>query len=258
MSTRFGVGQACSFWLESQRVHGRVTRLRRRQRAIVTDDNRRFLLPVDRLHAPPRDVLVLESRLDGALTSPREQGAFLQHLFRVQRYAGQILYERVHSKPDFAAFLKAASRRGRVRYIHYAGHGEYKPAARRVELVLTYEVINLADPADRSLFAGLAYKVLIFSCCEIGQASRVMQQLADESKATVICYRQPVSDAYANTAEMLMYDLFQTTGRSPSDVVQSVSRALLRMGIHVRSAGELLSRSHVLRCYVPKSNGNGL
>lgn len=257
MSTRFDVGQACSFWIESQRVHGRVTRLRRRRRAILTDDNRRFLVPVDRLRAPPRDVLLLETRLDGRLSSPRQQGAFLQHLFRVQRYAGQVLYERVHSKADFAVFLKSARRRSGVRFIHYAGHGEHHPGSGRVELVLTHEMINLADAADRRVFAGLAYKVLIFSCCEIGRAGGVMQRLADESKATVICYHQPVSDAYANTAEMLMYDLFQTTGRSPRDVVRTVSRALVRMGIQVLVGGEPLCRGPILCCYVPRVDGNG-
>jgi hypothetical protein len=223
---------------------------------VVTDDNRRFLLPVDQLQAPPRDVLLLESRLDNRLSSPRQQGAFLQHLFQVQRYPGQVLYERVHSKADFAAFLKTARRRRGVRYIHYAGHGECSPDGKRVELVLTHDCIDLSSADDRAVFAKLNYKVLVFSCCEIGQAGAVMQRLADESKATVICYRQPVSDAYANTAEMLLYDLFQTSGRSPRDVVRNVSRALVQMGVHVRVGGEQISRGHLLRCFVPQSNGH--
>lgn len=68
--------------------------------------------------------------------------------------------------------------------------------------------INLADRAGRHLFRGLHGKVLLFSCCEVGDNDELMRALLKASGAKALfSYTDNVTDSQALIIEALFYHL---------------------------------------------------
>jgi len=152
-------------------------------------------------------VLLLETQLPARLAaSTRRQIPFMQELLRPFKGL-ELISERVHSRTDLRKFLDLARRDTRIRVVHIVSHGEYSP--KRPVIVLTGdEKINLGDSDGRRLFHDLRGKVILFSCCEVGDNDELMYSLLKTSNAKAIfAYTDTVTDAQALIIEALFYHL---------------------------------------------------
>ena len=209
---------------------GRVTKTipKEKKVKVVTDEGKRFTIPTKRLKYSPDRVLILEGRLDKRLTSKRIYGPMFQQL--LYSYNTTALYERVHSIVDLKNFIKQEGRKVETRIIHIMCHGENAPQKNTAYLRLTHEKLDLNQ--NLNIFEGLNGKVLIFSCCEIGNNLNIMQAIKDVSNAiAVIGYRKEVYDTFTNIAEILLYDRLIETINSPSNVVNQIQIVLKELKI---------------------------
>ena len=209
---------------------GRVTKAVSSQQKVrvVTDGGKRLSVPTRRLKPSPDRVLILEGRLDKRLFSKRIYGPMFQQL--LYPYNTKALYARVHSTVDLKNFLKQEGKQIGTRIIHILCHGENPVGKKTAYIKLTHEKVDLVEHAN--IFKGLIGKIIIFSCCEIGNNIKVMRHLKDVSGArAVIGYRKEVYDTYTNIAEILMYDRFIQTVHSPSSNVRQIQEILKELKI---------------------------
>jgi hypothetical protein len=227
---------------EGQRHRGRITEVLNQRRRVVTDSGKRLLVPVRRLRLSPDRVLILETRLDRTLRSTRSYGPMLQQW--LSAYRAQTLYERVHTVEAMRKFLRQEGRNVATRFIHIQGHGTDNTRKGKATLHLTFERLSLLKHPE--VFAGLAGKILIFSCCEVGGNRRAMEAVKDASgAAAVIGYRVEVDDVYTNLSEVLLYDRLISTNTSPRKAVELANAALALMGTKVE---DTITRKPVLVC----------
>ena len=136
----------------------------------------------------------------------------------------------MHSIIDLKNFIKQEGRKVETRIIHIMCHGENAPKEKTAYLRLTHEKLDLNQHSN--IFEGLNGKVLIFSCCEIGNNLNIMQHLKDVSNAiAVIGYRKEVYDTFTNIAEILLYDRLIETINSPSNIVKQIQIVLKELKI---------------------------
>ena len=206
---------------DGTRLGGRITRVLSPWRCrVVTDQNRRLEVSRRQLTRGRDDVLILETRLDPALHSPRHSGTFLREFLLT--YGVSALYERVHTKRDLEHFLGRAKRTPNIPYIHFVAHGSVKGRSR---LRLTFEDLDLHREAG--IFRGLDGKILIFSSCDIGADRAAMERILEFSRArAIIGYTKEIDDAYSYLAESLFYGLIFDSKLSPADIVKRVRAAL--------------------------------
>jgi hypothetical protein len=206
---------------DGARLGGRVSRIVSPWRyRVVTDQNRRLEVPRRQLTRGRDDVLILETRLDPGLHSPRHSGTFLREF--LSTYGVSALYERVHTKRDLEHFLSHAKRTPNIPYIHFVAHGSVTGRSR---LRLTFEDLDLSREAG--IFRGLHGKILIFSSCDIGADRAAMERILEFSHArAIIGYTKEIDDAYSYLAESLMYGLIFDTALSPLEIVRRVRLAL--------------------------------
>ncbi|MBI3457172.1 MAG: hypothetical protein HY002_15450 [Candidatus Rokubacteria bacterium] len=204
-----------------KRLGGRISRVLSPWRyRVVTDQNRRLLVPRRQLARGRDDVLILETRLDTALHSPRHSGTFLREF--LSSYGVATLYERVHTKRDLEHFLARAKRSPNIPYVHFVAHGAVKG---RPRLRLTFEDLDLRREAG--VFKGLDGKILIFSACDIGGDRAAMERILEFSRArAIIGYTKEIDDAYSYLAESLLYGLIFDSKLSPAEIVMRVRAAL--------------------------------
>jgi len=140
----------------------------------------------------------------------------------------EVLYEKVHTIADMRHFLRREGRKPGTRFIHYMGHGN-NWGGKRAELELTFEKLDLLKESD--VFEGLNGKILLFSCCEVGSNTKVLETIKQVSNASiVIAYRNAVSDHFTNLAEAFLYDRV-IAGLKPAIAVEQVSNILHESGI---------------------------
>jgi hypothetical protein len=240
--TKYSVNDRVIFTRDGTRQRGRVTKVLPHARRVVTDSGRRLEVSVRRLQRSPDRALILETRLDRSLKSPREYAHMMERW--LSAYGIDAVHEKVHTVEDMRHFLRREGQNVATRFVHIIGHGTDDPGARTAKLSLTFEDLDLAEQAD--VFAGLEGKILIFSCCEIGADHRALETVRNVSgAAAVIAYRVTVDDWYTNLAEALLYQLFIKTGLSPHSVVEKVCGLLDEMGARV---SDLITRKPVLVC----------
>ena len=93
----------------------------------------------------------------------------------------------------------------------------------------TFERLDLLKYSE--LFAGLDGKVLLFSCCEIGENVRAIEHIKEVSNASaVIAYRTAVRDHFTNLVEVLLYERI-FAGVKPAAAVEQVARSLHELGV---------------------------
>jgi len=218
---RFELGDRVIIRRDGSRLGGRITQVLSAWRyRVVTDQNRRMEVLRRQLSAGRDDVLILETRLDPALHSPRHSGTFLREFLLT--YGVAALYERVHTKRDLGYFLERARRTPNIPYIHFVGHGSVKGRSR---LRLTFEDLDLRREAG--IFKGLDGKILIFSSCDIGADRGAMERILEFSRArAIIGYTKEIDDAYSYLAESLLYGLMFDSQLSPAEIVKRVRLAL--------------------------------
>ncbi len=206
---------------DGAKLGGRISRVLSTWRyRVVTDQNWRLEVPRRQLTRGRDDVLILETRLDTALRSPRHSGTFLREF--LLSYGVSALYERVHTKRDLEHFLGRARRTPNIPYVHFVAHGTKKG---RTKLRLTFEDLDLRREAG--IFKGLDGKLLIFSSCDIGADRGAMERILEFSRArAVIGYTEEIDDAYSYLAESLMYGLIFDSHLSPMEIVKRVRAAL--------------------------------
>jgi hypothetical protein len=225
---RFEVDDRVVFEAEGERHRGRVTAVLRGKRRVVCDTGRRLTVPVGRLRRSPDRVLILEGRLDRSLRSRRHLAPMLRRW--LSAYGVEVLHERVHTAEALRQFLAREGRNVRTRFVHVISHAAPRERDENPELHLTFEAVDLLEDAD--LFQGLAGKILIFSCCDVGGDARCMRTIKSRSEAAaVIGYRVSVEDSYTNLHEALLYDRLLRTPLSARTVVRDVGRSLYELGI---------------------------
>lgn len=172
-------------------------------------------------------VLFLEGRLDESLASHREYGTMMKTWLSAQNVV--MLTEKIHSLVDLAAFLRKEGNRFDTRLIHLMSHGSMDGGKPILEL--THENVSLASEMGR--FPKLRGKILLLSCCEVGQAEGVMQDLRDATEArAVLAYRREVNDDYSNLTEAMLYAcLFEHREWKLRTVVAKVYDAMKNMGL---------------------------
>lgn len=172
-------------------------------------------------------VLFLEGRLDRSLASHREYGTMMKTWLSAQSVV--MLTEKIHSLVDLTNFLRKEGNRFDTRLIHLMSHGSMHGGKPWLEL--THENVSLADEMGK--FPKLRGKILLLSCCEVGQAEGVMQDLRDATEArAVLAYRHEVNDDYSNLTEAMLYAcLFEHREWKLRTVVRKVSAAMRSMGI---------------------------
>lgn len=192
---------------------------------VVTDSYKRLEVHRSRIKRGRENVLMLEARLDSSLRSHRHQGTFVREFLKA--YDIEVLYERVHTKQDFAKFLEKAKRDPNIVCVHFVGHGG---SHTRPKIWLTFESIDLER--DVQMFSGLDGKILLFSCCDIAAETSTLRKLLEHSKArAIISYRHEIDDAYAYLAEGILYSrLFDTRWR-PGKIIRKVRGALKHLEV---------------------------
>lgn len=221
---------------------GRVTGLEHSTRRVVTDSGRRLLVSVRSLR-PARDrSLILETRLDRNLRSNRTYGPMMQQL--LYAFDVEALYERIHTVDSMRRFLRQEGKDPATRFIHVMSHGTVGPKPGSATLHLTFDDLDLVKQAD--VFKGLRDKILLFSCCQIGQDRDVLELIKEVSQAAaVISYRVDVDDWYTNIAEALLYERLIKTTMSPKRAVSMVGEVLHTLGVKVDG---IVTRKPVLVC----------
>jgi hypothetical protein len=172
-------------------------------------------------------VLFLEGRLDASLASHREYGTMMKTWLSAQSVV--MLAEKVHSLVDLRNFLRKEGNRFDTRLIHLMSHGYMEGG--KPFLKLTHEVVDLEEEVGN--FPRIPGKILLLSCCEVGQAAEVMQSLRDATEAqAVLAYRRDVNDDYSNLTEAMLYAcLFQHPGLKLRTVIQKVHESMRSMGL---------------------------
>ena len=90
--------------------------------------------------------------------------------------------------------------------------------------------IKTSNQLERKMH--LKGKIIIFSCCEIGNDIKAMEEIKQISQASaVISYRKSVLDAYTNLTEVLLYDRLINTRKHPRIIVDQVERLIRKLGI---------------------------
>jgi len=243
MSTEyFGLRERVIFNWEGVRHRGRVTRVLPQKRGVVTDSGRRLTVPVRRLRLSPDRVLILETRLERSLRSTRSYGSMLRRW--LSAYRVEALLERVHTVSAMRKFLRMEGRQIATRFIHIQGHGTNDSQRGRATLHLTFERLSLLKHPE--VFAGLAGKVIIFSCCEVGSNRRAMDLVKEASgAAAVVGYRVAVDDWYTNLSEALLYHQLIRTTLTPQRAVEKVNEAMQTLDTRMQAP---ITRKPVLVC----------
>lgn len=211
---------------------GKVTKVERGARRIVTDSGRRRIVNVRKLKASPDRFLILETRLDRSLKSRRAYAEMMKQW--ISAYGVEALHEKVHTIEDLRMFLRAEGRNPATRFIHIIGHGSTDCG--QTTLSLTFETIDLVAQAE--VFRDLHEKVILFSCCGIGASLQAMRAIKNASgAAAVIGYRTSVCDTYTNLAEALLYDRLIETPLQPAQAVDKVGQLLQKLGVKPSNEG---------------------
>lgn len=215
---------------------GRVT--------VVTDSGSRMTAQVRKLKKSPDEALILETRLDRSLRSDRTYGPMLQQWFSA--FDVVALWEKVHTVEDMRRFLQREGRNVRTRFIHINGHGTDEEGKGTAKIHLTFESLDLSKPDHLKVFEGLRGKVIVFSCCQIGADTLVLERIKETSKAAaVIAYRKNVDDWYTNVVEALLYERLIKSRMKPQMIVEKVAAALTNLGI---KPSDVVARKPVLVC----------
>lgn len=187
-------------------------------------------------------VLFLEGHLDKNLASRREYGAMMKTWLSAHDVVMDTA--KVHNFANLTDFLRKEGNRPNTRIIHVIAHG-YVDASQKPYLELTHETVSFAEKIDR--FPKLPGKILLLSCCGVGRAKRVMQDLRDSTMAkAVLAYRRDVNDDYTNLTEAMLYAcLFERTQKLRT-VVGMVYDAMKRLGLRTEDTP---ARKPVLEIY---------
>ena len=171
---KFAKGERVIFRTEDgSKQRGKVTAVLPKLRSIKTDSGHIMKVPVRRLKKSPDRVLILEGRLDRTLRSNRIYGDMLKTW--LSAYGVEALYERVHTTEDMRRFLSREGRDIATRYIHIICHGEDLSGCGTAKLCLTFDKLDLFKNCN--VFENLTGKILIFSCCEIGNDIKAMEEV---------------------------------------------------------------------------------
>jgi len=176
------VGDRVLFKEDGETHRGRVTRVLRGQRRVVTDTGHRMVLPARRLRPAPDRVLVLEGRLDRSLRSTRSYARMLKQWLHA--YGVEVLHEKVHTVEALHQFLKREGKNARTRFIHLICHASEASPGAAPQLYLTFEALDLLE--DLHVFHGLAGKILIFSCCDVGAHTAAMNAVKEASGVAAV------------------------------------------------------------------------
>jgi CHAT domain-containing protein len=140
-------------------------------------------------------------------------------------YGVEPLYERIHTIHDLEKFLHQEGRNVSTRFVHITCHGKDEQGCGTAKLCLTFDDVDLVRNAD--IFKGLDGKVIVFSCCQVGNDERAMLAVKEASgAAAIIGYRMSVKDSYANLAEVLLYDRLLIPHMKVAEAVKQVQSTL--------------------------------
>ena len=239
---KFECNERVIFRFDGVTHRGRVTAVEPKTRRVVTDSGKRLVVPVGSLRTAANRSLILETRLDRNLRSNRTYGPMMQQL--LYAFDVEALYERVHTVDSMRRFLRQEGKNPATRFIHVMSHGTVGPKRGTAALHLTFGDLNLVEQAD--VFKDLPDKILLFSCCQIGQDRGVLERIKEVSKAAaVISYRVDVNDWYTNLAEALLYERLLNSTMSPQRAVKVVGEVLDLMGVKVHG---VVTRKPVMVC----------
>jgi hypothetical protein len=239
---KFDVGSRVMVKSNGKKYRGKVTEALPKKRRVVTDCGKRMEVSLRNLKQSPDRVLILETQMDRKIESKRVYGPMLQQWLGA--YGVQAICERIHTLEDLRLFLKREGSNPATRYIHIMGHGSDERGVGNAIFYMTFAKLDLLENLD--IFEGLDGKVLILSCCLVGNDRTVMERIKKVSgAAAVIAYRTEVKDHYTNLCEALLYDRLITTNYSPRKVVDMVGQALNDLGVKV---DDCLVRKPVLVC----------
>ena len=244
---KFQKGERVIFADDDGNKHrGKITDVlpKKKRAKVVTDTNQRLEVPVRRIRPSPDKVLILEARLDRNLKSRRLYGDMFRQW--LSAYNVETLYERVHTVEDVRRFLAREGRDVSTLVIHVMCHGEDLPGRRRARLCLTLYKLDLVK--DKNVFENLEGKIVIFSCCEIGDDIKAMEEIKQISQASaIISYRKSVLDSYTNLTEVLLYDRLINTRKHPRIIVDQIQKLLRDLGVRFTDINEKASKP-VLVC----------
>jgi len=239
---KFDSDERVTFKLNGVTYRGRITAVEPHARRVVTDSGKRLTVSVRRLRPAQNRSLILETRLDRSLRSNRTYGPMMQQI--LYAFDVEALYERVHTVDSMRRFLRQEGKNPATRFIHVMSHGTVGPKPCSAMLHLTFDDLDLVKQAD--VFKDLQDKILLFSCCQIGQDRKVLEIIKDVSQAAaVISYRLDVNDWYTNLAEALLYERLIKSTISPQKAVRLVGEVLEHLGTKVDG---IVTRKPVLVC----------
>ena len=154
----------------------------------------------------PITIMLLETQLDLALTSPRSQIRFMRE-FLANFGRVNLIAKEVHSRTDLEKFLDHCRTDQDIEALHIVTHG--LETRHESCVVLTEdELVDLRDRHNLELFGDLGVESIFLSCCQLGTDRRTMERLREVSGAVALfSYVREVDDYQAFLTEALFYHL---------------------------------------------------